>query len=251
MRMFLRVDLRFKRRGDNQAGGQVVTTTTPKRMDQNMMRRVLTVVSVFLIGMFGAVGLAAAAPPYPAPAPITLSVTDVNGNSVTDANGNITVTVGTTNTFSGDGFDPLEGIDGNISYLGPNGLRSTLAASSLAAPTTFSDTADNNGHVDHELTFDQVGTATLTATGHNSGKSASITVQVIAVGATEAGGATSIAAAAGGASDGSGSSLASTGVSIAGPLLVGLAALLVGLALLFFGTRGVIRRKSSKSLGDA
>src|SRR5664279_5157873 len=105
-----------------------------------MMRRVLIVVSVFLIGMFGAVGFAVAAPPpYPAPPVLTLSVTDLNGNSLTDANGDITVTVGATITFSGDGFDPLEGIDGTISYVGPNGQRSTIAASRLAAATTFSD----------------------------------------------------------------------------------------------------------------
>jgi len=211
-----------------------------------MMRRVLTVVSVFLIGMFGAVGLAAAAPPYPAPPTVTVNVT-INGSTVT---GNITVIVGGTIIFSGDGFDPRERVDGNVSYLGPSGLRSTLAASSLAAAKASSAAADSNGHFSQELTLDQVGTAVLTATGQSSGKSGSITVEVVPAGATGAG-ATTIAAAAGAGSSDGGAGLARTGVSIAGPLVVGLATLLVGLALLFFGTRGVIRRKTSKSLGDA
>ena len=212
-----------------------------------MMRRVLTVVSVFLIGMFGAVGLAAAAPPpYPAPPTVTVNVT-INGSIVT---GNITIIVGGTIIFSGDGFDPGEGIDANATYLGPNGLRSTLAASSLAAAKASSASADGSGHFSQELTLDQVGTAVLTATGQSSGKSGSITVEVVPAGATGAG-ATTIAAAAGAGSSDGGAGLARTGVSIVGPLVVGSAALLVGLALLFFGTRGVIRRKTSKSLGDA
>jgi hypothetical protein len=46
---------------------------------------------------------------------------------------------------------------------------------------------------------------------------------------------------------GGGSSLASTGASIAGPIAIGAAALFSGLVLLFFGTRGVVRRKSGRT----
>ncbi|MFN8200779.1 MAG: hypothetical protein U0R72_21005 [Nakamurella multipartita] len=49
-------------------------------------------------------------------------------------------------------------------------------------------------------------------------------------------------------SSGSGyAGLASTGASIGAPLAIGIVALLAGLTLLFFGTRGVLRRKSVKS----
>ena len=49
-------------------------------------------------------------------------------------------------------------------------------------------------------------------------------------------------------SSGSGyAGLASTGASIGAPLDIGIVALLAGLTLLFFGTRGVLRRKSVKS----
>ena len=99
-----------------------------------------------------------------------------------------------------------------------------------------------------KITLDQVGTATLVATGDNGVNSASLTVHVLAVGPTTTPGATTVAG--GGASNaaaGSDSSgLARTGASIAGPLAIGFVALFAGLALLFFGTRGVRQRKSAR-----
>ena len=166
-----------------------------------------------------------------------------------DVNGNIIIIIGSTIIFSGDGFDPFEGIGNDVFYSGPSGLRSTEALARLSAPTHSETAGDANGHFENEITLDKVGTATLVATGHNSGKSASLTVHVLAVGSTTAPGTTTVVGGGGSnvAAGSDGSGLARTGASIAGPLAIGLVALSAGLALLFFGTRGVRQRKNAQA----
>ena len=217
-----------------------------------MMRKFFVIVSAIVMGLFAVGGVAAAAAPYAPSPPVSVTI-NVGG----DVNGNIIVIVGSTIIFSGDGFDPIEGIANDVFYSGPSGLRSTGALARLSAPAHLVAAGNPNGHFDNEITLDQVGTATLVATGNNSGKSASLTVHVLAVGSTTTPGATTVAggggsnAAAGSSgsnaatgSDGSG--LARTGASIAGPLAIGFVALFAGLTLLFFGTRGVRQRKNAR-----
>lgn len=207
-----------------------------------MMRKIFVIVPAILVGLFGIGGVAAAAAPYAPPPPVSVTI-NVGG----DVNGNIIIIVGSTIIFSGDGFDPLEGIGNDVFYSGPSGLRSTGALARLSAPTHSETAGDENGHFDNEITLDQVGTATLVATGHNSGKSGSLTVHVLPVGSTTTPGTTTVAGGGSNAAAGSdGSGLARTGASIAGPLAIGLAALFAGLALLFFGTRGVRQRKNAR-----
>ena len=208
-----------------------------------MMRKIFVIVSAMLVGLFGIGGVAAAAAPYAPPPPVSVTI-NVGG----DVNGNIIIIVGSTIIFSGDGFNPLEGIANDVFYSGPSGLRSTGALARLSAATHSETAGDENGHFDNEITLDQVGTATLVATGNNSGKSASLTVHVLAVGSTTAPGTTTVAGGGSNVAAGSdGSGLARTGASIAGPLAIGFVALFAGLALLFFGTRGVRQRKNARA----
>ena len=204
-----------------------------------MMRKIFVIVPAILVGLFAVGGLASAAAPYPPPPPVS-----VGANVAADANGNINIVVGSPLTFSGDGFDPLEGIGIDVTY-GGTGLRSTSALTRVLAPTHVETSADANGHFDQALTLSQTGTATLTAVGHSSGHTASLVVQIVAVGSTTASGTTAVVA--GGGSGAAGSGLAYTGASIAGPLVIGFVALFGGLSLLFFGTRGVRLRKSARA----
>ena len=208
-----------------------------------MMRKIFVVVPAILVGLFAAGGVASAAALYPPTPPVSVVV-----NVAGDVNGNINIIVGNTITFSGDGFDPLEGIGVDVFYSSPNGLRSNAALARLAASTHSETAADSNGHFDSDVVLEQVGTATMLATGHSSGKTSSLTVHVLAVGSTTAPGATTAVGGGGSnAAAGSDSSgLARTGASIAGPLAIGFVALFAGLALLFFGTRGVRQRKSAR-----
>lgn len=213
-----------------------------------MMRKFFVIVSAILVGLFAAGGVAAAAGPagpYAPPPPVSVTI-NVGG----DVNGNIIVIVGGTIIFSGDGFDPLEGVRNDVFYSGPSGLRSTGALARLSAPTHLVTAAGYaNGHFEKEITLDKVGTATLVATGHNSGRSASLTVHVLAVGSTTAPGTTTVVGGGGSnaAAGSDGSGLARTGTSIAGPLAIGFVALFAGLTLLFFGTRGVRQRKNARA----
>ena len=209
-----------------------------------MMRKFFVIVSAILVGLFAAGGVAAAARPYAPSPPVSVTI-NVGG----DVNGNIIVIVGSTIIFSGDGFDPFEGIGNDVFYSGPSGLRSTGALARLSAPTHLVTAGYANGHFDKEITLDQVGTATLVATGHTSGKSASLTVHVLAVGSTTAPGTTTVVGGGGSnvAAGSDGSGLARTGTSIAGPLAICFVALFAGLTLLFFGTRGVRQRKNARA----
>ena len=209
-----------------------------------MMRKIFVIVSAMLVGLFAAGGVASAAALYPAVPPVSVTV-----NVTGDVNGTINIIVGNTITFSGDGFDALEGIGVDVFYSGPSGLRSTAALARSAASTHAEDAADANGHFGHDIVLDQVGTATLVATGNNSGKSSSLTVHVLAVGSTTAPGTTTVVGGGGSnaAAGSDGSGLARTGASIAGPLAIGFVALFAGLTLLFFGTRGVRQRNNARA----
>src|SRR5664279_2997562 len=208
-----------------------------------MMRKIFVIVSAMLVGLFAAGGVASAAALYPPPPPVSVTI-----NVTGDVNGNIIIIVGSTITFSGAGFDALEGIGIDVFYSGPSGLRSTAALARSMASTHAEDAADANGHFDHGVVLDQVGTATMLASGHSSGKTSSLTVHVVAVGSTTAPGATTVAGGgSNGAAGSDGSGLARTGTSIAGPPAIGFVALVAGLTLLLFGTRGVRQRSQARA----
>ncbi len=220
-----------------------------------MLRRFLTATAVALVGLFAVVPSASAAPAAPGAPIIVAPVVNVSGsyNVVVQVFVNVTiVNNGGVVIFGGGGFRPRERINIAVSYGTPNGLRSNSAlrqASVAAAGTATS--ADASGFFSVPVHLTQVGTAVLTATGAESGRTASLTVQVQPSEATSTPDTTTVeppitspevapVAAAGG---GDGTGLAYTGVSIAGPLTVGAAALITGLAFLFFGTRLAIRRR--------
>ena len=208
-----------------------------------MLRRICTLIVMALLGLTAQAGIANAAQGYP---PATTVTVNISGNNISVIDGNITVLVGGAFTFSGDGFDAGEGIEILIS--GPSGLRSTGGLSQLNAAASASDaTADGNGEFATPITLNSLGTTTITAVGRASGKSASLTVTVVAPsgegGTKVAAVGTGTAAALGSSNDGD---LATTGASLAGPLAIGFLALFAGLALLFFGTSGVRRRRISQ-----
>lgn len=205
-----------------------------------MLRKFSVTLLLAVLGLLAISRVASAAPPYP-PGPV--GVLGVSSSTL-DGPGPVDVT--------GSGMDPFEIVDVTITYSGPIGLRANkalLLANSTVVATSVK--ADATGHFSATVNLTQNGTATITATGRTSGRSQSIVVRVgpVSPGTTTVepptGSVTAIPAAVGG-SGGTGG-LASTGVSIAGPLTVGASALIVGLGLLFFGTRLVIRRKHSPS----
>ena len=246
-----------------------------------MLRKLVTVMFAALLTLFGFAGIASAAAPYPPTQPPTV---DLGGDNIAVVGGNIAVQVGEPYTFSGSGFDPLEGI--SISISGPSGLRNSAGLQQLLAAAA-GVSADETGAFSTVISFDSPGLTTVTATGEASGKSASLVVNVVGgtggTGGTDGtgGGSTGTgggyagsggsssggsgvvvgngssgsggSAGTGGGSGSTGSSsgsgdLAYTGASIAGPLAIGFVALAAGLALLFFGTRGVRRRRQSQSV---
>ena len=199
-----------------------------------MMRKMLTVLAAAFVGLFALGGVSNAAPvaAYPPP-PITVIV---NVNISIVINGDVII-------FTGSGFDPGELISILTSFSAPSGLRSSSALTDLAAAQKQTTTADSSGAFSADVQLNQVGTATITATGVSSGKTASAVVTVLAAGSTIPAGTSGSSTYV--SSGTSSTELASTGASIAGPIAIGVAALFAGLALLFFGTRGVIRRKST------
>jgi hypothetical protein len=195
-----------------------------------------------LLGLTAQAGIVNAAQGYP---PATTVTVNISGANISVVDGNITVLIGGEFTFSGDGFDAGEGIEIVIS--GPSGLRSTGGLTQLNTAALVPDaTADGNGKFATAITLNSLGITTISAVGRASGKSASLTVTVVAPGG-EAG--TMVAAVgtgtAGVAKSTADDGLASTGASIAGSLAIGFFALFAGLALLFYGTRGVRRRRSA------
>ena len=83
-----------------------------EQMGRSMLRKTLTTMAVAVIGAFAFGGVAVAAPPpsYEPPGVVSVAVDDELVNA------------GTQTTFSGDGFDPGEGIDITVTYLGASGL---------------------------------------------------------------------------------------------------------------------------------
>jgi hypothetical protein len=214
-----------------------------------MLRKMLTMLAVTVVGLFSLGGVAAANPD--------------DGYGANGVTVNINVTIIIVNgpfIFFGDGFAPGETVIINIfnneapSTPVPNGLRSSRLANASSVNAVPAVQANAAGHFDAELTIDTPGLWTISATGQTSGHVVSLTQRVYPVG-TEAPTTTVAAAGGSGSSDGAAGTnngagadgLAYTGASVAGPLAIGIAALLAGLALLFFGTRGVIRRKSAGS----
>ena len=189
-----------------------------------MVRKMLTIVVLAFIGLVGTGGLATAAP-YPPPPQNSISIT------ITVVNGVVTVV--------GTGFFAGEPITITITYELPSGLRSSESLSEAGVKAVESTVADSAGNFSTPVVFTQAGPATGTATGTISGATATYYWAGTSAGTGSGSGS--------GYSTGSTTttSLASTGTSIAGPIAIGAAALLAGLALLFFGTRGVIRRKST------
>jgi len=206
----------------------------------------LSVLGIAFISLFAMGGVSSAAPApvvYPPEPSVTVNV---NITIIFIVNGGVV-------NFFGSGFDPLEGLDITVTYGPPSGLRSTPALAEASAAKRLTAQADAAGNFSTPVTLTQVGTATLTATGQSSGKSASLTVEVFQnesdYTGLVAGGSSSGGTWTGTSSGSSSGALASTGASVAGPIAIGAAALFAGLAMLFFGTRGVIRRKGSRSAG--
>lgn len=196
-----------------------------------MLRRLLI---TSLLVLFGAhlTATGAVALPYPAPVVPSFSA----GVGAVDPGGSV--------TLSASGFLAGETVDLTVEYAAPSGLRrsAALVRVAVAAAPVASVVADGNGAFSTVLKLDQVGLATITATGRTSGVSVSTTVRV---GLDRQAPATTTPAAAG-TGDGSAAGaapLAWTGASLAGPLAVGAGLLAAGLLLLFFGTRMVIRRR--------
>lgn len=207
-----------------------------------------------------------------------VAAADINDYSADDqpivgvANEDRAVEVGQTFVLSLGGFDPFEIVDVSWSYtfgeappgfIGPSGLRSSRAL--LSDPQNpFVVQTDKNGAGSQTVSFDQDGYVTFVGVGRNNGHSSSAIVKIGTGGTKPTGPAaptTTVAAGGGsgsgdgdglaftgqGSGDGANGGLAYTGASIAGPLAIGLGALLAGVLLLFFGTRGFIRNRASRS----
>lgn len=220
-----------------------------------MLKRIGTVVAVAATGLIVAAGTAAAAPVYVPPG---LSAVSINVNQIV-----------ITGTNYGDESGADQSVTITVSYGGPSGLRSSAGLSAASAVAAISANPDENGNfsVVHNLALD--GDVYVRAVGNQSGDDLTVFLAdppgvpgQTSSGYTGSGSGSGSGSGAGGsgagqnyssgyASGGNVSSgyagLASTGASIGAPLAIGIAALLAGLTLLFFGTRGVLRRKSAKS----
>ncbi len=241
-----------------------VGITKPQHWGRLMMRKLLTALVIGLVGLLGLLGLGgvssaqslAAARPYQPP-PVHCKI--VINIKIVIVNGHVII--------RGSGFKPNEHVNINVTFGQirnflngghPNGLRSSSGLSQLQAAETSLVPADESGSFATDVTLDQLGTATLTATGADSGQATSDDVEVLPVGSTipaaagadagagDSSSADSASNEAAGVTD-SASQLAIAGTSLAGPIAIGAGVLFAGLAMLFFGARGVIRHKSSRS----
>lgn len=231
-----------------------------------MLRRIASVFAMMSAVILVAAGTASAAPIY---APASVSVVSINVDEI---------------IITGTNFGTVDGPDDvvtvTVSYGGPSGLRSSagLSAAAAAAADGFSVTPDENGNWSKRFVLTSDGDVIVTAVGNRSGAVPPAVLPDPPGVPTAAGGGSGTVGGSGsgsgtGSSSGSGSGsgnsgsaysgtsgystggnvssgyagLASTGASIGAPLAIGIVALLAGLTLLFFGTRGVLRRKSVKS----
>lgn len=213
-----------------------------------MIRRYIAALAIVVVGLFGMQGVAAAEPYEPEPGVITISVS-VNIPAIV-VNGRV--------VFSGFNFRfdqtiRIRAIFGtNRAFLG-RGLASDaeLAASGMAV-ADYTTTVNADGTFSVELPMNYEGLAVITATGVESGQSSSTTVDVLsAAGVADAAPLPAVGPNL--------ENLATTSTteaavpaptaSVVGPIVIGAGVLLGGLSLLFFGTRGVIRRKSGHTTG--
>lgn len=102
-----------------------------------------------------------------------------------------TVVVGNTVILNGTNFGANDNVSIDVTYTGgsvgmPAAHNGQLVTASLMVPKAVVGhvTADANGAFQTRVQLDRVGTAVITATGSPSGVSASVTVRVLASGAT-------------------------------------------------------------------
>lgn len=196
-----------------------------------MLKRVGTVLAISVVGLIVAAGSAMAAPVY---APPGLSAVAINANQIL-----------VTGTNYGDESGPDTSVTVTISYGSPSGLRSSAALSAAAAAQTYTAYPDGNGNFSAIYDRLQAGDVWVRAVGDQSGDDLTAFLPAFKV-SSGSNQNYSSGYASGDVSSGY-AGLASTGASIGAPLAIGIGALLAGLTLLFFGTRGVLRRKSAKS----
>jgi hypothetical protein len=229
-----------------------------------MLRKILVTAAVALAGLVAFGGAASADTGYGAD-PVTTPTLGISGGGAAGT-ADDPIPLGAPFVLGLTGFTPGETIDvvGSLDPAdrgNPPGLRRARAFALLSSGLNFTTQADGAGNGALTVSYDEPGTYTFVATGRTSGISNSVSVVVgaaggsLGAGGTGSGGSSGTGDSAGTAGDangsngsaasGSDSGLAYTGASIAGPLAIGLGALLAGLALLFFGTRGLIRRKTS------
>lgn len=219
-----------------------------------MIRKLIAATAVF-VGTLIIGGAVAQAAPYPAPAPpISASATDV--------------VPGGTITISGTGFIPGETVSFSIDYtpLG-SGLRGP-GFLAVAAAETVTTVADATGSWTVTLRLDQIGIATITATGLTSGKVSTTVVTVggpgfeggptttapstpVAVpstpGVNPTGGVTTTPVPlppGGDSASGGGLSNTGVGINVAAMIAIGAGIVLAGFALAVFGARGAFGGRS-------
>lgn len=224
-----------------------------------MLRRIGTVVAVAATGLIVAAGTAAAAPVY---VPAGLSAGSINVNQI---------------VISGTNYGDETGADSSVtitvSYGSPSGLRSSAGLSAASAAAVV-ETPTQGGNFIVVYDLEQDGDVYVRAVGNQSGDDLTVFLAdppgvpgQEGSGGSGSGSGTGSGSGSGSGSGGSGANqnyssgyatggdnvssgyagLASTGASIGAPLAIGIGALLAGLTLLFFGTRGVLRRKSARS----
>lgn len=211
-----------------------------------MFRRIASVVAMAGIGLVAAAGTAVAAPVY---APPGVSAVSINVNQIV-----------ITGTNFGDEGGGDQSVSVTVSYGSPSGLRSSAGLSAAAAAAAITTEPDPNGNFSLIYNLQQDGDVVVRVVGTPSGDDVTVVLPdppgVPGQSGGSSGGTTDnsssgYVSSSGYSSGGNVSSgyagLASTGASIGAPLAIGIVALLAGLTLLFFGTRGVLRRKSVKS----
>lgn len=242
-----------------------------------MLRKLVSALAVAFVVTLGSAGVATAAP-YDPPA---VAGDRVPGGGVqilgsgfgTDAGADTSVTVtvvvnGVTSTYTfavdseGNFTGTIPGIGDNAASITVVGNQSgktksvqiagvsqstdatttAVVTSTVLVPTTVAVPTTVNGT---PTTSYMPSTVTSVATiGGNSGSSGGGYWNNSGSGGGSSGGSQGAYTANGTYTSG----LANTGASIAGPMAIGIGTLTAGLGLLFFGTRGVIRRRGTKSI---